>query len=174
MKLTPEVASLLGAFIGASAAIIPALITNKATRTLDRDNRRWERRIDSVEETYRAYTALAVTRRTTMSRREPPPDQHDAWPLRDDAEVATVKLELYGSLDAALAVKTAHNAWLKWYVAILNWRVHERAAPQWLEVGRCSKKADEADAVLFEALYREAALRSRRRLRLTFWHRRSQ
>lgn len=140
LKLTPEVASLVGAFIGASAAIIPALLTNRATRALERDHRLWERRIDAVEETYRAYGALATARRTAVSRKKRPSDQEVAWPLQDDAKAAGVKLALYGRLETSVAFEEAFNAWAKWYMAMLGWHVHERVAGRWAVVEELAKR----------------------------------
>src|SRR5690606_23385787 len=90
MDLTPELASLVGAFIGASAAIVPALLTNRATRSLERDHRLWERRIDAIEETYRAYSALAKNRRSLVAKKERPPTDESLWPLEEEARVTSV------------------------------------------------------------------------------------
>ncbi|MFF5302895.1 hypothetical protein ACFY5F_26325 [Streptomyces sp. NPDC013161] len=138
-------------------------VTQRATRSRERDHRLWERRIDAVEETYQAYKALASARRSAVSQRERPPDETSSWPLREEAKAAGVKLALYGALETSVAFEEAFNAWAKWYMEILGLDVYEGAQDRWPLVEEKAKKADAADQKLFEALHLEASLRPHRR-----------
>ncbi|MFD7998477.1 hypothetical protein [Streptomyces mirabilis] len=171
MRLTPIEATLIGTALGATATTLTAGVTQRATRARERDHKLWERRIDAVEETYQAYTALAKIRRAAVTKKEPPSDQETTWPLQDEARVAGVKLELYGAPEASVAFEKAFNAWANWYIAMLSWHVNDRAEDQWPRVEELSEKADAVDKALFEALRHEASLQPRRRFRLAFWSR---
>ncbi|MCX4696258.1 hypothetical protein [Streptomyces sp. NBC_01408] len=165
MTITPVMATLFGAVIGALATIGGQWVTQRATRARERDHKIWERRADALEETHRVTLALAARRREVASSHEYP-EVLDPEYQEDQARLVTTKIALYASSELLAANRASFQAHVEWLTAVMRWSLVEVGDPKqfeayraaWQKVEQAKGAADAADEMLVKQLRTDALL----------------
>jgi hypothetical protein len=113
MTITPVVATLLGAVIGAAATLMSARLTQRATRDRETEFKVWERHIDAIEAAVR-HTRDWERRRVNALRS----GELDQGPLPEEALRVEAKLTLFGSPELLEAHNASFEALKSWSLAV--------------------------------------------------------
>ncbi|MGW6704742.1 hypothetical protein ACWGDE_07605 [Streptomyces sp. NPDC054956] len=184
MMITPPIATLLGMTLGALATIGGQWVTQKATRSRERDHKVWERRADALEETHRVTLARQRDRQELSSTGKRSAVR-DTAVQEDQARLLSTKLALYASPELLAANDASVKTYGEWVRAVWHWAIAdigdtlptapptpEQAAEQaaakaaaWEKLEQAKSVADEADKVLVKQLRADASLVPRGRWR---------
>ncbi|WP_405854914.1 hypothetical protein OG407_03605 [Streptomyces sp. NBC_01515] len=175
MRLTPLEATLIGTFLGASATLLASVITQRGTRSRERDQRFWEHRADALEETHRIMLAFAAVRNETLASKAVPDDLD---PDRPEQPVRLIETKI--ALYAPRAVGKAHAVWFEslkaFLVSFVGWqgevnRLAGSTEPEgaqtlidaaWAMVEARGEELKRSEDALTEALRKASLLRPQR------------
>ncbi|WLW51502.1 hypothetical protein [Streptomyces sp. YU58] len=162
MSLTPAVAALIGAAVGATGGVVTAWLTQRATGRRERERRMWDRRVETYDDMMATIRRFARMRAHAVRTSRLP----DSPAGRDEADASafllTARIEIYGSTDLRAACEQAFaeiqnwmKAWEAWEEQGAGRRVASARDAKWLMFLKCTRDSEEADRRLLELVRRD-------------------
>ncbi|MCT9080675.1 hypothetical protein [Streptomyces fulvoviolaceus] len=157
MSITPAVAALIGAGVGASASILTTLLAQLATGRRDRERRMWDRRVETYDDMMATIRRFARMRAHAVytSRLPESPERRDE--AKESAFLLTARIDIYSSSELRTACEKAFEATQNWMKAWEAWedqpqgrRVANTRDDKWQLFLQCTDDSKKADRKLLE------------------------